>query len=151
LITFNDSEWPLLTVSFSGTSSAQEFEAYLARMTAYLNRRETYLAILDSSKASNAPTLEQRQRQVEWLQKHDAALRQRSLGSAFVITSPFIRLALNIMCQLKPLSCPHTIVGDMKVARAWAAERFQAARLPLPFLLLRNGEGLAATGTQGPR
>jgi hypothetical protein len=132
LITFDDSMWPLLTVTFSGVSSAQDFDAYLSGMTAYLGRGEKYLCILDSSRSSVAPTLEQRQRQVDWVQRNESLLRQRSIGTAFVITSPFIRLALNIMYQLKPLPTPYTVAGDLKVARVWAAERFRAAGLPLP-------------------
>jgi hypothetical protein len=150
LISFDDSQWPLLTVSFTGTMSAQEFDAYLSSMTASLNRGEKYVSILDTRGLSTAPTLEQRQRLVGWVRRNESALRQRVLGSAYVITSPFVRLAMNIMCQLKPLPCPHTIVGDIKVARAWSAERFRAAGLPPPFSLLES-RGLASTGSWGGR
>lgn len=132
MISFDDSQWPLLTVTFSGTSSPQVFDAYLARMTAYLERGEKCLAILDSRAQRTAPTMEQRQLQVQWIQRNEEALRQCSLGTAFVITSPFIRLALNIMYQLKPLPCPHTLVGDLQAARDWAAGRFRAAGLAFP-------------------
>lgn len=146
MISFDDSQWPLLTVTFSGTSSSQVFDAYLSRMSAYLNRGEKYLALLDTRAETAAPTMEQRQRQVQWIQRHEAALRQYSLGTAFVITSPFIRLALNIMHQLKPLPCPHTIVGDLQSARDWAAGRFRAAGVvhPSPGVSLR---GAATTGS----
>lgn len=148
MISFDDSLWPLLTVTFSGTSSAPVFDAYLSRMSAYLNRGEKYLAILDSRGQSTPPSMAQRQRQVEWLQRNEVALRQCSLGTAFVITSPFVRLALNIMCQLEPLPCAHTIVGDLPGAREWAAGRFRAAGLVLPSLLA-DPRGHARTGTLG--
>jgi hypothetical protein len=138
----------LLTVTFSGKSSLQVFDSYLSRMTAYLNRGEKYLAILDAKGQSTAPTMKQRQRQVEWIQHHEVALRQRSLGTAFIITSPFIRLALNIMYQLKPLPSPHTIVGDLQVARDWAAGRFRGAGLVFPSPQ-GEAQGLGGTGAQG--
>jgi hypothetical protein len=150
LISFDDSQWPLLTVTFSGTNSTQAIDAYLSRMSAYLGRGEKYLCILDTRALTAAPTMEQRQRQVDWLQRNEGALRQYSLGSAFVITSPFVRLALNIMYQLKPLPNPHTIVGDIQGARAWAAGRFRAAGLVPPSALLEP-QGLPRTGTQGRR
>ncbi|MFL5357495.1 hypothetical protein [Archangium sp.] len=149
MITFDDSQWPLLRVTFSGTSSSQVFAAYLSRMSAYLNRGEKYLAILDTRAETTAPTMEQRQLQVEWIQRHEVALRQRSLGTAFIITSPFIRLALNIIYQLKPLPCPHTIVSDLQAARDWAAGRFRAAGLVLPTPRV-EAQRLGRTGAQGP-
>jgi len=132
LISFDDSSWPLLTVSFTGKNSLQDIEAYLARSAEYLQRGDKHVVILDARDLTTAPTLEQRQRQVAWIQANLAALRQRSLGNAFVITSPFIRLAMNIMYQLQPLPTPYTIVGDIKVARSWAVGRLQAAGLPPP-------------------
>ncbi len=145
MITFDDSLWPLLTVNFTGTNSAQDFDAYLATLTGYMSRGEKYLCILDTRSLATPPTLEQRQRQVAWIRQNAATVRQRSLGTAFVITSPFIRLAMNIMYQLQPLPNPHTIVGDIKVARTWAASRFRAAGLPFP--THRSGEqGLMGGG-----
>jgi len=149
VITLDDSQWPLLLVTFSGTSSAQDFDVYLSQLSAALGRGEKYLCILDSSQSA-APTLEQRQRLVQWVQRNESALRQRSIGSAYVITSPFVRLAMNIMYQLKPPPMPHVIVADIKVARAWAAGRFRAAGLPVPSAML-EAQGSASTGGRGRR
>ena len=138
MITFDDSLWPLLTVTLTGTNSAQDFDTFQSKMTAYLNRGEKYLCIIDTSDLLSAPSMERRQRHVDWIRRNELALRQRMLGCAFVITSPFVRLALNIVFQLKPLPCLYTNVGDVKVARAWAVERFRAAGLPIPSPLIRN-------------
>ncbi|WP_434381966.1 hypothetical protein [Melittangium boletus] len=132
MITIDDTSWPVLTVSFTGKNSPQEFNAYLARMTEYLRRGVKHAVILDSRDLAATPTLEQRQRQVDWIQANTPALRQWSLGNAFVITSPFIRLAMNIMYQLQPLPTPHTVVGDIKMARTWVDGRFRAVGLPPP-------------------
>jgi hypothetical protein len=142
LITFDDSMWPLLNVTFTGASSNEEFEAYLATLTKYRKRKERYLTIFDSRVAA-APSLHQRQRQVEWLKSHESETRQLSLGSAFVITSPLIRLAMNIIYQLRPPPNPYHVVGDIEVARAWAADRFHQAGLSAPAMLIRNHYGLA--------
>jgi hypothetical protein len=150
LITFDDSLWPLVTVTFTGTMSAQEFDTYMSRMSACLGRGEKYLYLLDTRGLSTAPNLEQRQRLVAWVRENESALRQRVLGSAFVITSPFIRLAMNIMCQLKPMPHPSTIVGDIEVARAWTAERFRMAGLVSPSALLDPRE-LAARSNRWSR
>jgi hypothetical protein len=142
MITFDDSLWPLLTVTFTGVNSMQEFEAYLAKLSTYAQRGEKYIALFDSSAATTAPSMEQRQRQVEWIQQHEAHLRNCSLGSAFVIKSPFIRLALNIIYQIRPPPSPYLVVGDISTARGWAADRFREAGMTLPSVLIRSHYGL---------
>lgn len=151
LITFDDSLWPLLTVKFTGVNSTQEFEAYLAKMSTYVTRGEKYISILDSGEATAAPPMDQRQRQVEWIQQHESQLRQWSLGSAFVINSPFIRLAMNIIYQIKPPPSPYMVVGDIKLARTWAADRFRDEGLMLPSVLIRSHYGLIGNKAAGAR
>ena len=147
MITFDDASWPLLTVSFTGKNSLQDFDAYLEKVTEYLHRGEKHVVVLDTRGLTTGPTLEQRQRQVGWIHANLSALRQRSLGNAFVITSPFIRLAMNIVYQLQPLPTPYTIVGDIKVARSWALGRLQAAGLPLPPVMESGRRGSAGAGS----
>ncbi|ATB27507.1 hypothetical protein [Melittangium boletus] len=147
MITFDDASWPLLTVSFTGKNSSQDFDAYLTRLSEYLQRGDKHAVIIDTQGLSAGPTLEQRQRQVGWVQANLSALRLRSLGTAFVINSPFIRLALNIVYQIQPLPTPYTIVGDLKMARHWALERFQAAGLTLP-VMASPRRGSAGAGSE---
>jgi hypothetical protein len=116
--------WPLLLVKFEGETSDVEFEAYLRRMTDYLGRQEKYVCLYDSTKMKSSP-MNHRQMQVEWLQKHDVQLRKWMLGTGFVITSPLLRLAMNVITTLNRPPCPATNVATLDQALAWAADRFR--------------------------
>lgn len=137
MVSFDDSLWPLLVVKFSGTTSDHEFEAYLERMSGYLQRADKYLCLFDSTDMKDSP-LVHRQRQLEWLKANDVQLRQWMVGTGFVVTSPIIRLAMNVITQLNKPPCPQTAVPTMKAALEWAAERFKAENLMLPAMLIRT-------------
>lgn len=137
MVQFDDSLWPLLVVKFVGTTSDQEFEAYLTRMTGYLQRGDKHICIYDSTEMKDSP-LVHRQKQLEWLKANDALLRQWMIGTGFVITSPIIRLAMNVISQLNKPPCPQTATPTMQAALEWAAERFKAENLMLPAMLIRT-------------
>jgi hypothetical protein len=147
MISFDDSLWPLLTVSFVGSNSLQDLDAYLATLEGYLHRGERYAVIFDTLRLTTAPSLELRQRQIDWNRKNTPLLRQRSLGTAFVITSPFIRLGLSIMYQVSPPPTPYTVVGELEAARRWVSTCFRSAGLPPPGLGAgKQGQGASWEG-----
>lgn len=137
MVSYDDSLWPLLVVKFTGTTSDQEFEAYLERMSTYLNRGEKWVCIYDSTEMKDSP-LTHRQRQLEWLKENDALLRQRMIGTGFIVTSPVIRLAMSVINQLNKPPCPSSAVSNMKAALEWAAERFKQENLMIPVMLIRT-------------
>ena len=137
VVSFDDSLWPLLVVKFIGTTSDHEFEAYLEKMSAYLQRGDKYVCIYDSTEMKDSP-LVHRQRQLEWLKANDAPLRQWMIGTGFIVTSPVIRLAMSVINQLNKPPCPSSAVANMKAALEWAAERFKAENLMVPAMLIRT-------------
>jgi hypothetical protein len=137
VVLFDDSLWPLLVVKFVGTTSDLEFEAYLERMSEYLKRDTKYVCLFDSTEMKDSPMVH-RQRQLEWLKANDALLRQWMIGTGFVLTSPIIRLAMNVITQLNKPPCPQIAVPTLKAALEWAAERFKAENLMLPAMLIRT-------------
>jgi hypothetical protein len=119
-VTFDDSLWPLLIVRFSGASSDMEYEEFLQRLSGFLHRREPYFSIIDTSRVG-LPNSAQRQRQVEWGRDHDELERTWGCGTAFIVTSPFVRVAMSLYFHVRPLAAPHVIVPDMGSALAWIA------------------------------
>lgn len=140
-ITFDDSLWPLLISRFHGTATDSEYEAYLAQGTAYLQRGELYVSVLDMGRLV-VPTAAQRQRQAEWLQEHDSLLREQFLGAALVITSPFLRLALSTVLHLKPMPMPYVTVYDVPGGLKWAVTRLVEAGLTRSAERIRHHFGL---------
>ncbi len=129
--TIDTSRHPIVTVRFSGYISEPEFDQYLAAMTNVINRSEKTLTILDARHAIRNPA-SQRKKQADWLKTHEARLRQYSLGTAFVITSPFVRGVLTAILWLQPLPNDYTVVATLEEAEAWAARQLAAAGIAMP-------------------
>ncbi len=141
MIAFDDSLWPLVVVKFVGTSSDQEFDEYLEKLTKYLHRGEKIVVIYESSEMKDSP-IEHRQRQIEWLQTNDALIREWMLGTVFVVSSPVLRLAVNVVQMLSKPPCPHFVASGLQPALVWAADRFRTEGFSLPSLRIRTQHGL---------
>ncbi|WP_146209580.1 STAS/SEC14 domain-containing protein [Vitiosangium sp. GDMCC 1.1324] len=128
-IQFDDSLWPLLIIRFEGTTTIRQYEEYLARRTSYLERGERHVVILDLSRTSGLGPPEQRHLQVDWMKRHDAALRELVLGAAFVTDSAAVRLLISLVLHLKPLASPHVAVASVPEAVAWVADRLRQSGL----------------------
>jgi len=122
--TYDDSLWPLLLIHLEGELSDQEFEKFFAHGHATLGRRERYVSIFDLSRMA-LPSAEQRQKQATWMKEHQPFLREYVLGTAFVVTSPFLRLTLNLLFHVAPTPAPYIVVSTVDAGVAWAATRLQ--------------------------
>ena len=128
---FDDSRWPLLVLRLPGTLSLSQFEACLAGLAGYLRRGERFVLLVDLRRVSLVP-LDQRWRQVEWLEEHDQLVRDHVIGSANIITSPLVRLAVSAILYFKRAPVPLTFVADERAAEAWAEERLEEERRARP-------------------
>jgi hypothetical protein len=140
-VTFDDSRWPLRIVRFVGTPTPRQYEHYLERVTASLRRRERYLSVIDLTRGG-LPTPEQRQRQILWMQEHEGLIREVLLGTAFIVTSPIIRLSLSAVLHFKPLPVPYVITAKEVEAVGWASACIEEQGLRLAAERLRSQYGL---------
>lgn len=128
-IRIDDARHPLVVVNFVGTATDAEFDAYLDDMQRLvLDRREKNVTILDATLSGDTPPT-QRRKQADWLKRNAAYLREFSLGTAFVIDSPFVRGVLTAIFWITPMSAPYTIVATYAEAEAWATRQLQDAGL----------------------
>jgi hypothetical protein len=142
-ISVDDSQWPLLLVRLEGAPSRQQFEEYLDRRTAYLERGAPHVLLFDTLQAWPASG-ELRVREAEWIQQHEAVLRELLFGTAFLITSAPVRLALSLLLHRKPLPYPYLVVSTLKEGVAWAAARCEQAGLGPDAWRIRHHFGLGA-------
>lgn len=140
-ISFDDSLWPLLVVRFVGAPSLQQQEAYLAQLRAYLQHGDRYVSILDTRQLKMM-TSEQRVRQAEFIKENEGLLRQVTLGTAAIVTSPLIRLAASVFLHLKPMPTPYYCAPTLPSAADWAAERLTQAGLGVSAERVRRHFGL---------
>lgn len=132
--------WPLLVLRLRGTPLPWELERQLDALSALLSRRERCLCVVDA-RQGEASSPELRQRYADWLKQHELLLNAYCLGCAFVITSPAVRLSLQVILALKPLGAPHILVPTLEEGLVWAADRLQEAGLPLQALRVRGHRG----------
>lgn len=64
-----------------------------------------------------------RKRQAQWMIAHDAEIRYRTSGIAFVMTSGLVRTTLTAVFWLAPLPAPHGIFATLAEAMSWAKAR----------------------------
>lgn len=124
-VTFDDSRWPLLIICYVGTMSDVEYEESLDRLSSFLQRREPFFLIVDTSR-SGMPNNAQRQRQVEWSRAHAELERTWGRGTSFIVTSPFVRVAMSLFFHVRPPGTPYVIVSDMGSALTWILARMES-------------------------
>jgi hypothetical protein len=125
---FEDSLWPLLLVKFGRNSTDEDLETYLESRYAYLRRRERHVVIIDTREV-HLPSVRQRQRYADWLREHEVLIRQWTLGSAYVIASPTVRMMASVIRHFGAMSTPFLATTTLPPAAAWAAERLGEAGL----------------------
>lgn len=126
-IEFDESRLPLMVVTYRGTASTVEFEAFLDRLGGCLVRGQRYALLFDASSAGAPPAL-QRRRMAEWTASHRGDLTRLCVGTAFVITSTLIHGALTAILWLQPLPYPHVVVASRREGEAWC--RRQLDKVP---------------------
>ncbi len=118
--------WPTVVVTFVGDASPADFEGYLAALDRLLERGEPYALILDASTQLNTPRA-QRERQALWLKVNHDRIERLSRGTAFVLTSPVMRMVLSAILVLQRLPTRHEVFPTLSAARAWTAAQLRAA------------------------
>jgi len=143
--------WPLLVLRLRGSPLPWELERDLDALSLRLHRREKSVCVVDA-RHGEAASPELRHRYAEWLKQHEPLIREHSLGCAFVLTSPAVRLSLHVILALRPLPIPHTLAPTLEAGLEWAADRLEGAGLTLQALRVRGAHGLSrgARGGSSP-
>lgn len=136
-ITFDDTHWPLLLLRFEGTPTPAQLEAYLARRLEYLQRQERHGIVYDTRQARFI-TSEVRQRHAAWSREHQTQRRRFLVGNALIISSPFIRLTMNMVLSLGSSKVPYSVAATVPEGALWVAQRLHDAGETEPAGRLRH-------------
>src|SRR5262249_18733773 len=117
-IEIDESRLPLIYVRFSGPATDIEFDRYLSRISAIVERRRAHAVVFDALRAAR-PTPVQRTHQTDWLKAHDTLMRQFAVGCAFVVGSALVRGALTAMFWVQPPAMPSIITARLDEAERW--------------------------------
>ncbi|ATB28051.1 hypothetical protein [Melittangium boletus] len=141
VITFDDSQWPLLSVRLSGNVSDAQYAQYLEQMDAFLARGERFVCVIDVSQCS-VLSVAQRYLHAAWIHKNEDLLRELLLGQSSVMTSAHMRLSRSMLNYVKPLPVPNAAVPDMDAALRYAAGRLEGEGCPQQAERIRHRFGL---------
>lgn len=117
-----------MVLTFPGPVSDAQFQTYLDRMSALLDRGERYALVMDATRAGTTPAV-QHKMQAEWIEETRSELERRSLGTAFVITSGLVRGILTAILWLTDMPGDHIVVGSRAEAERWARGKLRDAGL----------------------
>ena len=125
--TFDTSYWPLLRVTLVGMPTMEQTEAYITQRTETLRREQPHIVLYDTRQA-RLLAAEQRQRLSDWTRENEALSRQYLRGTAIILTSPFMRLTLNLLMGAKRMWIPpYCIEATLPPAMLWSATRLHEA------------------------
>ncbi len=120
----DDSNSPLVVVTFESAVDDEEFERYLARLDALWRHKMRRVLVVDATRAARTPAT-QRRRQADWMRVNEELLRSYAAGFAFVINSPLVRGALTAILWLQSLPSPFIVVSTLPEAERWALGQLQ--------------------------
>lgn len=116
----DESQWPLVVVSWSELPTDSAMAEFLASMTRWLDRGERFGLLLDTH-GSGVLSPEQRVRVLSHM-KSEAERTKRLLVQAIVIQSLVQRTLFYGVNLLFPNPFPSKVFGEMETARAWLGE-----------------------------
>ncbi len=119
--TFDDSKHPIVLVTMDGPMDDVQFRSYLSDLSGNLSRRQTTVVIIDARRARDT-TAHQRKMQADWMRENEKRLRDFTLATIMVISSPAVRGFLTAILWLQPMPCPHAVVATLEEAHDRARE-----------------------------
>jgi hypothetical protein len=107
---YDESEWPILRiVTPAGVVNDAEFGRNFQRMTAYLERRQALVFVIELDPATNLSVKQQR-----------VLIAQFQRGIAIVTHSKFQRAMINAIFWLIRSPSPTQAFSDVESAKVWA-------------------------------
>ena len=103
--TLDVSDWPLVRVSLVGVPTPAQLEAFIAQRTETLRREQPHVVLYDTRGARLLPA-EHRHRLSQWTHETEALSRKWLRGTAIVLTSPFMRVTLNLLMGVRRIWTP---------------------------------------------
>jgi hypothetical protein len=125
---FDDSDWPLLRVTFPGTQTDAELKDYFQLLRGYRNRRVRYAVMLDGNQSLGFSP-QQRKMHADYLKEGLAIPQHAPVAIAFVAGSPLRRGVLTAVFWFVKPSSPYEIFETTGEAERWLKDRLNS-RIP---------------------
>ena len=130
-IDVDDSSFPMGVVSHHGSPSDEQYQDYLLVLEDMYARREPFALVIDATEAER-PSARQRKVMDAWRNANDDVIQTYNVGTSFVFSSPWMRMAVTAMRMLTPLPCPCDVFATRDEAKTWASQRLRQSEVPAP-------------------
>jgi len=128
----DDRHFPLVVNIIPERIRAEQLPAFFAKSEAVLRRRQPYVTITDATACRELPNAMVRKALADWSKEFDPLMKQYTLGSAIVITSPLVRGGLTALFWLAPPPYPQQVVPTLPEAIDVVSRFYTASGRPLP-------------------
>jgi len=142
VIQIEETQWPLVTFTFSGKVTLAEMVDYLATCERYIQLDERYIGLVlvkDLSPMDGAAI----RLQANWVKAQEGWLRRKSLGVALVLPSLWMVGLLRAVLWIQPMPQPYLVCGSVEEAMPWIQERIRLAGIDSTQRLRRRAQGAA--------
>jgi hypothetical protein len=130
---YNEDEWPILTVTFPPRALVEEdIQHYLGRLTAYMNRNDPSVILVDISQ-SGLVSPELRYQINHWIVENQTLVRKNVLANGYIVKNQIIRLALQTFLSFQDAAgviSPVKVFNSLDKAKVWAKEIIQKKSTP---------------------
>jgi hypothetical protein len=117
---YDESEWPIVRIQTPGGAVDDvEFERNFQRLTAYLERRQQLVFVIELHTGTNL-TVKQRDEIRRHEERQRALITQFQRGIAIVAHSKFQRAMINAIFWLIRSPSPTQAFSDVESAKVWA-------------------------------
>ncbi len=125
--TVDESEFPIVTIKFTGNKSTDEnFSRYLADMKATYRHEKRFAIVFDATNAV-FPALKHQKMQANWIKDNDRMINTFCAGTAYVIPQAIMRTVLKTILGFQNQSAPFTVVKTTDEARAWSRTNLETS------------------------
>lgn len=116
----DESNFPLVTISFTGEKSSDEnFSTYLREMKAAYRHQTPFVIIFDATNAV-FPAIKHQKMQAGWIKEYDQMIKDYCLGTAYVMPGAMIRTVLKSILSLQKQPVPFLVAKSMEGGYQWA-------------------------------
>jgi hypothetical protein len=117
-VIFDESEKPLMRMTYQGVPDEAEWERHIATMSDWARRGEVYGVVIDAREVGRIPPT-QRRGIMDWITRDKAYLRANCAGGALIFASPLQQGLWTAISWVTPSPIPVKMFSDVPSAEAW--------------------------------
>jgi hypothetical protein len=123
-VIFDESEKPLMRMTYQGVPDDAEWEHHIAVMSDWARRNEVYGVVIDAREVGRiTPT--QRRGIMDWITRDKEHLRRNCAGGAMIFASPLQQGLWTAISWVTPSPIPVKMFSDVPGAEHWVRSQLE--------------------------